>query len=594
VTNAVGFYGQVNNLSTGTITNGYGVEVPVPQNSGGGVFTNFYGVYIANPTGITNSWGLYSLANTNYMSGKLGIGVTAPTKSLEINGSIKLDTAGNGITYPDGTVQTTASIPGSGTITKVTAGTDLTGGGSSGAVTLNLDTTKVPTLAATTNTFTGTGGIHAVSFTGNGAGLTNVTAVNSADLGGVAASGYAQLGTANSFTGGEISMTVPTVASGFGTTALLVTGGTSTDSSGSIDGGPAIYAIGGTETASNGLPNFGIIAVGGPTGATGQAFAAAGISANGGDTTTYGGQGGMGINSTGSNGNGGNYAGGDGIDAYAGNGSGTGAGAAGGQFVGGTNGGGAFGLTDGDGIDATGGSDTTGGNGGMGGKFTGGSGDNGGYGVYAVGGNGSEVAAFAGEFAGNLDVSGAITAGTKDFKIDHPLDPANKYLYHASVESSEMMDIYTGNATTDGGGEAVVRLPDWFESLNTDFRYQLTVIGQFAQAIVAQRIGGGQFVIRTDKPNVDVSWQVTAVRQDAFAKAHPLQVEVEKPKRERGYYVHPELYGAPHEKQVVFATHPNLLKGPAQRKPPVPQPSQQRRPAAQNAAPQVTHLGQVR
>ncbi len=36
-------------------------------------------------------------------------------------------------------------------------------------------------------------------------------------------------------------------------------------------------------------------------------------------------------------------------------------------------------------------------------------------------------------------MTGAITAGVKDFKIDHPLDPTNKYLYHSSVESSEMM-----------------------------------------------------------------------------------------------------------------------------------------------------------
>jgi hypothetical protein len=45
------------------------------------------------------------------------------------------------------------TFPGTGTITGVTAGADLTGGGTSGNVTLNLDTTKVPLLAAA-NTFT--------------------------------------------------------------------------------------------------------------------------------------------------------------------------------------------------------------------------------------------------------------------------------------------------------------------------------------------------------------------------------------------------------------------------------------------------------
>jgi hypothetical protein len=132
---------------------------------------------------------------------------------------------------------------------------------------------------------------------------------------------------------------------------------------------------------------------------------------------------------------------------------------------------------------------------------------------------------------GDLHVTGAISAGTKDFKIDDPLDPDHKFLYHASVESSEMMDMYTGNVTTDAHGEAVVQLPAWFQALNRDFRYQLTVIGQFAQAIVAQEIANNRFMIKTDKAKVKVSWQVTGVRHDAYAKAHPLQVEVDKPER---------------------------------------------------------------
>ena len=50
-----------------------------------------------------------------------------------------------------------------------------------------------------------------------------------------------------------------------------------------------------------------------------------------------------------------------------------------------------------------------------------------------------------------------------------------------------MMNIYNGNITTDANGEATVALPAYFAVLNKDFRYQLTVIGQFAQAIVAER-----------------------------------------------------------------------------------------------------------
>ncbi len=109
-------------------------------------------------------------------------------------------------------------------------------------------------------------------------------------------------------------------------------------------------------------------------------------------------------------------------------------------------------------------------------------------------------------------------------------------------------------------GEAIVQLPDWFEALNTDFRYQLTVVGQFAQAIVSREIQNHQFQIRTNLPNVKVSWQVTGVRQDAFAKAHPLVVEKDKEARLRGFYLHPELYGAPEEKQIEWARHPETMR----------------------------------
>ena len=177
------------------------------------------------------------------------------------------------------------------------------------------------------------------------------------------------------------------------------------------------------------------------------------------------------------------------------------------------------------------------------------------YGVWGDTGTG-----WAGYFNGDIDVIGTVYGEAKDFKIDHPLDPENKYLLHTSVESSEMMNIYTGNVTTDSQGEASVQLPEWLEALNGDFRYQLTVIGQFAQAIVSREIQNHEFQIRTNLPNVKVSWQVTGVRQDAYAKAHPMQVEMVKPDKERGLYLNPELYGAPKEKGVAWATAPQAVK----------------------------------
>jgi hypothetical protein len=147
--------------------------------------------------------------------------------------------------------------------------------------------------------------------------------------------------------------------------------------------------------------------------------------------------------------------------------------------------------------------------------------------------------AYAGDFWGNVRVTGMLTKGGGSFKIDHPLDPKNKYLSHSFVESPDMMNIYNGNTTTDQQGEAIVELPSYFDALNRDFRYQLTVVGQFAQAMVAEKIKGNQFKIKTDKPKVEVSWQVTGIRKDKFAEENRIQVETEKAKSERGSLQNP-------------------------------------------------------
>jgi trimeric autotransporter adhesin len=167
---------------------------------------------------------------------------------------------------------------------------------------------------------------------------------------------------------------------------------------------------------------------------------------------------------------------------------------------------------------------------------------------------------YAAYLDGNVYVNGNLSKASGSFQIDHPLDPANKYLYHSFVESPDMKNIYDGNVTTDGSGLATVTLPDWFEALNRDFRYQLTVIGQFAQAIVASKVSNHRFTIQTDKPNVEVSWQVTGIRQDAWANAHRIPVEVPKAPADRGLYLHPELFGAPVEKSMAVAHHPMIPK----------------------------------
>jgi hypothetical protein len=172
------------------------------------------------------------------------------------------------------------------------------------------------------------------------------------------------------------------------------------------------------------------------------------------------------------------------------------------------------------------------------------------YGVYGIASSANNN--YGGYFSGNVNVTGTLTKGGGAFRIDHPLDPENKYLQHSFVESPDMKNIYDGNVTTDSKGFATVAMPAWFDALNRDFRYQLTVIGQFAQAIVAQKIERGQFVIQTDKPNVEVSWQVTGIRKDKFAEANRIQVEVDKQPSERGKYAHPEVFGLPIERGIDY------------------------------------------
>jgi hypothetical protein len=154
----------------------------------------------------------------------------------------------------------------------------------------------------------------------------------------------------------------------------------------------------------------------------------------------------------------------------------------------------------------------------------------------------------------NLNVIGYITKGGGGFKIDHPLDPARKYLSHSFVESSEMKNLYDGVAVLNAKGEAAVKLPNWFEALNQDFRYQLTPLGGPAPDLhVAKEVRDKQFKIAGGKPGMKVSWQVTGVRRDAFAKKYRMPVEETKAKAEQGLYAHPEAHGKPPEKGIFAA-----------------------------------------
>jgi hypothetical protein len=189
-----------------------------------------------------------------------------------------------------------------------------------------------------------------------------------------------------------------------------------------------------------------------------------------------------------------------------------------------------------------------------------------GYGVYGASNN------YAGYFdgkvhvTGNLEVGGTLSKAAGSFKIDHPLHPGTEYLQHSFVESPDMLDIYNGNVMTDERGFATVKLPAYFQALNKDFRYQLTVIGakpgQFVQAMVVKEIAHNRFTLETSKPNVKVSWQVTGIRHDRYANAHRIKVVVLKTGTEQGKYLHPELYRQPNAKAI------DALNRPARQAPP--------------------------
>jgi hypothetical protein len=193
-----------------------------------------------------------------------------------------------------------------------------------------------------------------------------------------------------------------------------------------------------------------------------------------------------------------------------------------------------------------------------------------GYGVAGFSTNGfgvyGESGKVAGQFIGNVVVSGTLSKTAGNFRIDDPIDPGHKYLQHSFVESPDMMDVYNGNVTTDGRGFATVAMPHWFQALNRSFRYQLTILGHApwdTQARIWNEIRNNRFTMRTNRPRVKVSWQVTGIRHDPYANAHRIQVVVPKSKGEQGKYLRPELYGKSQRLTIGYLKPSSLRSKPA-------------------------------
>jgi hypothetical protein len=186
--------------------------------------------------------------------------------------------------------------------------------------------------------------------------------------------------------------------------------------------------------------------------------------------------------------------------------------------------------------------------------------------TYAVYGNAASSSGYALFGSGNGAVTGNFSKAGGSFKIDHPLDPANKFLYHSFVESPDMKNVYDGVVTLDAAGEATVSLPDWFGALNRDFRYQLTAIGSFSPLYVKHELAENAFSIAGGASGQKVCWLLTGIRKDAWADAHRIPVEEDKPADERGLYLHPTENGQPAAKGIkvpVPAVAPKPTSAPA-------------------------------
>jgi len=202
-------------------------------------------------------------------------------------------------------------------------------------------------------------------------------------------------------------------------------------------------------------------------------------------------------------------------------------------------------------------------------------------GVYGQSRDGFAVVGFSGNWAGlfcnsindyaaildgKVKITGNLEKAGGSFKIDHPLDPANKYLSHSFVESPDMKNVYDGVVVLDRKGKAEIDLPDWFGILNKDFRYQLTAIGapgpnlyiaeKISDTTTSNKNNNSHFKIAGGNSGMEVSWQVTGIRKDPWANANRIQVEEDKPAKQRGYYLHPDLYRQPEENGISHLLFP--------------------------------------
>lgn len=98
---------------------------------------------------------------------------------------------------------------------------------------------------------------------------------------------------------------------------------------------------------------------------------------------------------------------------------------------------------------------------------------------------------------GTYEIVYSIGENAKTFVINHPLHK-DKYLVHACLEGPEAGVYYRGEVLVDETQEAVVILPDYVDSLATDFTIQLTSIRDGKKKTTlpeTSRVEKGQFTV---------------------------------------------------------------------------------------------------
>ncbi len=195
-----------------------------------------------------------------------------------------------------------------------------------------------------------------------------------------------------------------------------------------------------------------------------------------------------------------------------------------------------------------------------------------GSGSYGVRGYMANVASdFAGYFdgdakiTGSLWVTGDIFKNNCNFLIDHPLNPENKMLRHACVESPENLLIYRAKAMLDADGEARVEMADYFTALAKEDEATVTLTPVGKPFLTGYDWGPdySAFTVYGD-PNREVSWVVYADRDDPAARQRRLPVEMAKEPDSKlcppGKLLAPTAYGYPESMGAHYEERQEALR----------------------------------